>query len=532
MLPTTPDTPRVAIYARFSSKLQKPTSIDDQIRLCRQRAEARGHVVVRVHADRSTTGTTRFSRPGLRDILQDAERGAIDIVYAEALDRISRDQEDMPGIYKRLKYWNVRLFTLEEGEIQPIHICVGGLMNHAYIENLANKTRRGQIGAVHAGRIPGGLSYGYRIANRIDAAGQPLRGLRDIDPRQASVIRRIYRLYADGISAREIAAILNRAREPGPRGRPWGQATINGHRIRRNGILNNELYRGRLVYGRQTFIRNPDTGKRQARPVPPDEWVVKDLPELRIVDDPLWDLVQSRRQAGQDRRHSKSHKTPLPLTGVLRCGQCGSPMTIVSKRRYGCHAHREKGTCSNPRGFSATRLENEACTLLSLHILRHPDLNHLINAAAEEAHSRRRSLVADIAERERSICLLIDSIETGRASQAAHRRVLELEREIATHQIDLRTLPQVPDTTPDRIAARIQQRLVRLKTIITKDPPDRDLRRFALLAVSRLIERIDLSPRPGRGNVELTLHPRPDALVAFALADKWRFDATEDPVPP
>ena len=515
---------RVAIYARYSSQLQKPTSIDDQIRLCRQRAEADGRVVVRVHFDRATTATTRHSRSGLCDLLRDAERQAMDFVYAEALDRLSRDQEDMPGIYKRLKYWNVQLFTLQEGEIQPIHICVGALMNQAFIENLANKTRRGQIGAVHDGRIPGGLSYGYRTANRIDETGRPIRGLREIDPDQASVVRRIYRLYAEGSSVRDIAGILNGEGESGPRGRAWGQSTINGHRSRRNGILNNELYRGRLVYNRQSFIRNPDTGKRQPRPNDPSEWIVEDVPDLRIVDDALWDIVQTRRQSGQDRRHSTAPKTPLPLTGVLRCGICGGPMTIVNKRRYACHAHREQRTCDNPRGIDAKRIENEACTLLSLHIMQHPDVHNLVHEAAERSHARRQEIAAEIDDKNSRIEHLIDSIETGRASQAAHRRVLDLEHDIAALKNELQDLATVPAVGPTDIAQRIQQRLSALKAAITAKRPDRAQRHRALLTVSDLIERIELTPLPKRGHVSLALRPRTTALVALAISDKWQFD--------
>ena len=518
---------RVAIYARYSSQLQKPTSIEDQIRLCRQRAESDGRVVVRVYEDRSTTATTRHSRPGLRDLLRDAEAGAIDFVYAEALDRLSRDQEDMPGIYKRLKYWNVGLFTLEEGEIQPIHIFVGGFMNHAWVENLANKTRRGQAGAVHNGRIPGGLSYGYRTANRIGVDGQPIRGLREIHPRQADIVRRIYRLYVDGTSVREIAAILNREGEPGPRGRAWGQSTINGHRTRRNGILNNELYRGRLVYGRQRFVRDPDTGKRQARPVPPSKWIVKDVPGLRIVDDSLWRLVQNRRQAGHDRRHSTAPKTPLPLTGILRCALCGSAMTIVNKRRYACRAHREKGTCDNPRGIAAKRIENEACGLLSAHLDDHPDLHKLVQDAAQLSHSRRRDLASAIADRKSRIEHLIGSIETGKASRAGHRRVLELEHEIGALEMELQSVPTFGAIAPDGFAERIRDRLAILDKAIAEPHPDRARRHQALLTVSRLIERIDLAALPGRGQVKLTVHPRTDALVALALVDNWRFHTTQ-----
>lgn len=163
--------PRVAIYARYSSNLQKPTSIEDQVRLCEERAESLGGVIVGVHSDFEASAATGRFQPGLDALLLDAKRGYMDIVFAEALDRISRDQEHIHGIHKRLLFWKVRLFTLHEGEIQPIHISIGGYVNSAYIENLKAKTRRGQIGAVKAGRVPGGLSYGFEIlAHRLRVA--------------------------------------------------------------------------------------------------------------------------------------------------------------------------------------------------------------------------------------------------------------------------------------------------------------------------------------------------------------------------
>ena len=291
---------RAAIYARFSSHLQDPKSIDDRVRLCREKLDEIGVDSVRVHADAEVTGTTTRSRPALARLLQDAEHGLIDVVCTESLDRISRDPQDLAGICKRLRSWNVRLVTVEQGEIEPTHIGISGPVDRRWLDILAFKTRRGRIGAVHARPIPSGLSYGYRNANRIDEHGKARRRLREIDPEQAETVRRIYRLYAGGMSARDIAAALNRDGVPGPRGGEWASNTINGHHGRRNGILNNELYRGRIVYGRQKFILDPDTGKRQARPVPPTDWVVQDLPNLRIVDDALWDRVRTRRQAGHD----------------------------------------------------------------------------------------------------------------------------------------------------------------------------------------------------------------------------------------
>ena len=56
------------------------------------------------------------------------------------------------------------------------------------------------------------------------------------------------------------------------------------------------MYIGKLVWHRQRFIKDPDAGKRQARPNPESEWVIQDAPELRIVEDDLWSTVKGRQK--------------------------------------------------------------------------------------------------------------------------------------------------------------------------------------------------------------------------------------------
>ena len=73
------------------------------------------------------------------------------MILAEALDRISRDQEDIAGIYKRMRYADVKMFTLSEGEISELHVGLKGTMNALFLKDLADKTRRGQRGRVEAG---------------------------------------------------------------------------------------------------------------------------------------------------------------------------------------------------------------------------------------------------------------------------------------------------------------------------------------------------------------------------------------------
>ena len=95
---------RAVIYARYSSDMQSATSVDDQVRECRKRAEADGHAVVNIFSDHAISGSTLGNRPGMLSLMDAAKDGGVNLVYAEALDRLSRDQEDIAGLYKRLDH--------------------------------------------------------------------------------------------------------------------------------------------------------------------------------------------------------------------------------------------------------------------------------------------------------------------------------------------------------------------------------------------------------------------------------------------
>lgn len=262
---------RIAIYARYSSDLQSTASIEDQIRMCDERIRANGDQIVQTYTDHAVSGASMM-RPGIQMLMQDAAAGKFDVVYAEALDRISRDQEDIAAVYKRLTFAGLKMFTLSEGEISHLHIGLKGTMNALFLKDLADKTRRGLRGRVEQGRSGGGNSYGYDIV-----AGDE-RGQRKINEAQATIVRRIFEDYAAGKSPKAIAAQLNKEGIVGPRASEWGQSTINGNRQRGTGILNNELYVGRLVWNRLRYIKDPETGKRVSRLNPEDQWIIGTSP--------------------------------------------------------------------------------------------------------------------------------------------------------------------------------------------------------------------------------------------------------------
>ena len=100
-----------------------------------------------------------------------------------------------------LKFARVKIVTVSEGEITPLHIGLKGTMNALYLEDLAEKTRRGLRGRVEAGRSGGGVSYGYRVVRVPEGEA---RGEREILPEEAATVQRIFSAFVDGVSPKMI----------------------------------------------------------------------------------------------------------------------------------------------------------------------------------------------------------------------------------------------------------------------------------------------------------------------------------------
>jgi site-specific DNA recombinase len=170
------------------------------------------------------------------------------------------------------------------------------------------------VDAWSSGSREAASANGYKVP-RAGHLAEMATGEREIVSPEAEVIRRIFRDYAAGVSPKALAKRLNRERCPGPNGKPWNPSTIHGNPARGTGILNNELYVGRLVWNRLRYVRDPDTGKRVSRPNPPAAWVKTAVPELQIVDDELWNEVKAR-QAEMRRAASSGNPKRFNQAGV------------------------------------------------------------------------------------------------------------------------------------------------------------------------------------------------------------------------
>jgi site-specific DNA recombinase len=434
---------KAAIYARYSTDLQAAVSVDDQFRVCEERAEAESWTVVERFADRGISGASLI-RPGIQDLLQHALVGKFDLVIAEALDRISRDQEDIAGIYKRLKFAGVKLVTLSEGPISELHIGLKGTMNAMFLKDLADKTRRGLRGRVELGKSGGGNAFGYDVVRKTDAMGEPIRGDRKINESEADIVRRIYAHYAGGKSPRAIAHLLNAEGVKGPSGKTWGPSTIHGNKDRGTGILNNELYVGRLVWNRLRYIKDPDTGKRVSRLNPEEKLVTKDVPDLRIVPQELWERVKVRQDSVALGKSTKNQEVGFwdrrrpryLLSGLVKCAECGSGYAKISQSHFGCAGARNKGTCNNRKSVRRDILEETVLRGLQDRLMteEHLDLfckeyTKELNASRAAARTTHHQQVARLSRITHELDRLIDALIEGVPAERVKTRMHALEVE-------------------------------------------------------------------------------------------------------
>ncbi len=467
---------RAAIYARYSSDSQREASIVDQIRLCKERIIRERWELVEVYRDLAMSGATAL-RPGYQALLAAARDGQFEIVMAEALDRLSRDQEDTAALFKRLRFAGIRIVTLAEGEVTELHVGLKGTMNALFLKDLAAKTHRGLRGRVEAGYSGGGNAFGYRVVHGIGPDGQPVTGRRAINPAEAAVVQRIFRAYAAGESPKRIALELNAAGIPGPRGGAWSASTINGNRARGTGILNNELYAGRIVWNRLAYGKDPETGRRRSRRRSDTDRVSTAIPDLRIVSQEQWDSVKARQEA-LDRRQSKSVQ-PAPFwskqrprylfSGLIRCGVCGGGFSKISANHFGCSSARNKGptTCTSLLTIRRSELEDAVLGALQERLLD-PDLFKVFaaefvaewNRLQADTLAGREARAVELRQLRQQIERLVDALADGTPVTAVRDRLNLLEQRKVVLETEMaaallpapRLHPNLPEVYRQKIA--------------------------------------------------------------------------------
>jgi DNA invertase Pin-like site-specific DNA recombinase len=380
---------RVACYARYSSDLQRETSIEDQLAVAKRYAEDRGSKVLQDHiyTDAAVSGASINGRAGVQRLLSAAaERPKpFDVLLVDDSSRISRDIPDAIRVQQQLKFHGIRVIYVSQGidsesDQSDAMVAVHGVIDSFYLKELAKKTKRGLAGQLQRGFATGAKTYGYRTVpvpdptGKLDVDGHPvLLGKRiEVDETQAEVIRRIFEWVAQGVGRSTIVKRLNAEGIPGTRGRRWSKGALQT-------LVINERYLGRQVWRQQSVEHEPGTGRRIMRDNPRDKWFVVDRPDLRIVSDELWQRAQS---------------TMADVRPIV------APNRELARGKSGKYHSKQLAGTPNDVGALRKQLEQEKRKLQNL------------VSALEGGSSAPAALVKAVSEREKAIAQLESQIRS------------------------------------------------------------------------------------------------------------------------
>ena len=326
------------IYARLSTIQQEEgTSLDTQIERCEAAALDLGYVVKPEFVWRESWTGTELKRPVLDQVRQVVADGSVDAVVVYSPDRLARDPLHMVMLAREFQESGAALhFVLgpsddsPEGQLLMYIQGYVGMMEHRQI---AERTMRGKDKVARSGRLPNGTGsglYGYDYDR--------IQKVRTVNEAEEVIVRRVFQWASEGVSRHIIACRLNEANIPSKRGKLWHPLTVGR-------ILGNRAYTGVQYYGEKRY-RRVKGGGREVTDRPESEWVRIEGFTPCIITQAQYERVQEQLGASQARFNAMSPRQRYLLTGIGRCGKCGTSFTGSSLQRknryYRCRAAHTK----------------------------------------------------------------------------------------------------------------------------------------------------------------------------------------------
>lgn len=303
----------IAAYCRVSTeKTDQLNSLEAQKEFFSEYTKRTGDTLVRLYADEGISGTKIKNRKEFLRMMSDAEKGLFDMVVVKDISRFARNTVDLLQNVRKLKSLGIETQFLTAnmtsmGNSEFVLTIFGALAQ----EESANTSKRVKFGKkmnAEKGRVPN-IVYGYdkTIGDYFNLT---------INKEEAETVKKIYYWYTEeGYGAAKIANLLNEQGSRTKRNCKWSQNAICR-------ILNNELYTGRIINGKQE-VSDFLTGQRREKDE--TEWLVVERPELRIIEDETFELVQeimrSRHDAFNMSHERQSNK--YLFSTVIKCKECG-----------------------------------------------------------------------------------------------------------------------------------------------------------------------------------------------------------------
>lgn len=349
MLHTDTDIKKVAVYCRVSTieQAEEGYSIDEQERLLVQYCENHGYEVYKVFSDKGISGKDIRHRPAMIALLKEANEKRFDMVISWKINRMSRSLKDAIEIVETLKANGISYRSYTEpfetdsasGKMQfQMMALVGEFERNAISQNV----KMGMCAKARAGEWCGGAApLGYDCRPVENTEGKKRKSKLVINEKEAEIVREIFHLCAEGRGFKAIVNELNRKGHRTKKGNHFGVVQVRD-------VLLNPIYIGKIRYN----VRRDWNEKRRKNTNPNP--IIVDGKQEAIISDELWEKTRIIL-ASRKGRPPRLYDGEYPLTGLLRCPECGAGMVMSrttntlkdgSKKRivyYCCGAWKNKG---------------------------------------------------------------------------------------------------------------------------------------------------------------------------------------------
>ncbi|WP_093987664.1 recombinase family protein [Massiliimalia timonensis] len=391
---------KLVIYVRYSSHSQTEQSIEGQL----QYAKNNGYTVIGEYIDRAQSNTTD-NRIEFQRMIADSDRHTFDGVLVYQLDRFARNRFDSAVNKAKLKKNGVRVLSARENITDDASgILVEGIlesMAEYYSAELSQKIRRGMdINAekcLSNGSNPG-LGYSVDSERRFH-----------VNPEIAPIVREIFEQYASGKTVMEIITDLNARQIKTSLGKAFNKNSL--HRL-----LRNKRYIGYYIY--------KDTETPGGMP--------------RILDDDLFERVQSMLDRNKKAPARKRGKDEYLLTTKLFCGHCGRMMigesgkshTGVIHRYYKCSGAKRKLGC-HKKAVKKDWIERIAVQYTIQRVFQDELITQIADKLVELQNTEDNTLPLlrkQLADTNRGIENMLNAIQQGILTSSTKERLEELEK--------------------------------------------------------------------------------------------------------
>jgi site-specific DNA recombinase len=352
----------VALYARVSTTRQAENdlSIPDQLRQMQEWCKANGFTIALEYIEPGASAKDD-KRPVFQQMIADATLvpAPYEAIIVHSLSRFFRDSLEFALYERQLKRAGVKLISISQLTAENASGDMARKMFSLFDEYQSKENSKHTLRAMKENARQGFFNgsrppFGYKVieTETIGNRGRKKKKLA-IEPSEAETVRTIYRLYVDGhhgcsVGMKSIASLLNQQGYR-MRGNPWRAQKVNE-------VLADTTYIGEYYFNKK-YAHN-------MKPKPREEWVLTNVEP--IIDKELYQQTSIKREAhSPDKTNPKHISSPIFLSGLLKCGQCGAGMTLMTGksgqyRYYKCtnQKHKSKHLCNTPN-IPMEKLDND-----------------------------------------------------------------------------------------------------------------------------------------------------------------------------